>query len=208
MADAGDAASAAAPEWLALDPDEEVVWTGQPAIASIASELVVGVLLLPFFGLGLLVAVPAYLQVQHTEYVVTTKALYARAGVLSESIESVGLDKIQNTEYGQGFWEKQLGYGTVGVSTAGSSGVEISFDAIEDARDVQSRINRLSGEYRSRQGGGSDRDEGATLDDVREELRATREALERVAAAMEAERGVVDESEPGDERTAERRDPD
>jgi len=208
MADAGDAASAETPEWLALDPDEEVVWTGRPAIASIASELVVGVLLLPFLGLGLLVAVPAYLQVQHTEYVVTTKALYARAGVLSESIESVGLDKIQNTEYGQGFWEKQLGYGTVGVSTAGSSGVEISFDAIEDARDVQSQINRLSGEYRSRQGGGRDRDEGATLEDVREELRATREAMERVAAAMEAERGVVDESEPGDERTAERRDPD
>lgn len=206
MAESAGAASAQAPEWLALDPDEEVVWTGRPALASIASELVLGVLLLPFLGLGLLVAVPAYLRVQHTEYVVTTTALYARAGVLSESIESVGLDKIQNTEYGQGFWEKQLGYGTVGVSTAGSSGVEISFAAIEDARDVQSRINRLSGEYRSRQGGGRDRDEGATLDDVREELRATREALERVATAMEAERKAVDELDSGGESGAERRD--
>jgi membrane protein YdbS with pleckstrin-like domain len=206
MADAGDAASAETPEWLALDDDETVVWSGRPALASIASELAVGLLLLPFLGLGLLVAVPAYLRVQHTEYVVTTKALYARAGVLSESIESVGLDKIQNTEYGQGFWERQFGYGTVGVSTAGSSGIEISFDAIEDARDVQSRINRLSGEYRSRGGDARAGDEGATLDDVRDELRATREALERVAAAVEAERGVVDGLGSGEE--AEHRDGD
>lgn len=176
------------PEWLSLDDGESVQWVGEPELASKAGELLTGIALLPLLGLGLLVLLPAYLQVSHTDYVVTNQSLYAKSGILSTNIQSLDLDKIQNTEYSQSFFEKQLGYGTVGVDTAGGSDVELEFEAIADAREVQESIRELSKRYREAAAGGepSETPRAGTgdLDAVADELERTAEALENVEAAI------------------------
>jgi len=185
------------PEWLSLDQDEEIEWMGEPVMISLVGTAVTGVILsFVLIGLLVLVGLPfQYLSIKNTDFVVTNKALYVKKGVMSTNIESVGLDKIQNTEFNQSFWGKQLDFGSIDVSTAGSSGAEITFGNIEDARDVRERITRLSNEYASsssRSGstgatggvtgavaGGDDR-----MDELIEELRATRKAMESVEAAL------------------------
>lgn len=180
--------SDAAPEWLSLDDGETVEWVGEPELASKAGELITGVVLLPLLGLGLLVILPAYLQVKHTDYVVTNQSLYAKSGILSTNIQSLELDKIQNTEYSQSFVEKQLGYGTVGVDTAGGSDIELAFEAVPSSREVQETIRELSKRYRDAATGDNGADAEATGDGelaaVAEELERTREALETVDAAI------------------------
>lgn len=183
-----------APEWLSLDEDEHVEWMGEPTNVSLVGTAVTGVVLLVVLvGAFLLLALPfQYLGIKNTDYVVTNKALYVKKGVFSTNIESVGLDKIQNTEFSQSFWGKQLGFGGIDISTAGSAGAEISFDNIEDARQVRELITRLSNQFagsgRSREeagaGAGEDR-----MDELIAELRATREAMEAVEAAIR-EQGV------------------
>lgn len=180
--------SETAPDWLSADEGETVEWVGEPELASRASELVWGILMTPLLGLGLLIAIPAYLQVKHTDYVVTNQSLYARSGILSTNIRGVELDKIQNTEYSQSFFENRLGYGTVGVATAGSSGTELEFEAIADARDVQELIRDRAKAYRDSPGSREDeltRPDGAPLDELAAELRRTREALQNVDAAID-----------------------
>ncbi|WP_135365800.1 PH domain-containing protein [Halosimplex halophilum] len=193
------AAAAADPEvseWLSLEPGEEVVWVGEPTKLRMVGTLVTGVVLIPFLiGVLILLFSPlSYLGIKHTDYVVTTRSLYVKRGILSTNIESVDLDRIQNTEFTQSFWGTQLGFGTIEISTAGSSGADISFDDVEDARDVReeiSRVQREAGGGGGRDGtGGGDRsaDRQAAsadqLDELVAELRATREALERVEARM------------------------
>ncbi|MFB6097111.1 MAG: PH domain-containing protein [Haloferacaceae archaeon] len=184
-------------EWLSLDEGERVEWAGHPARVSMVPGIVWGVVLLPLFGLGLLVLLGSVLRVRNTDYVVTNQSLYVKKGILSTTIESVGLDKIQNTEYRQSFLGKQFGYGSIDVSTAGSGGTDLSFGAIEDARSVRETITRLSAEYAA--GGG--RDDGAEspagvddpMGELLAELTATREALERAERALR-ERAETDES--------------
>lgn len=184
----GDPGRQSAPEWLTLDDGEEVAWVGEPELASKAGELSTGLMLVPLLGLGLLVILPAYLAVTHTDYVVTNQSLYAKSGIMSTNIQSLELDKIQNTEYSQSFVEKQLGYGTVGVDTAGGAGIELEFEAIAGAREVQETVRELSKQYRDRAAGGDGREGdtggGEDLAAVAAELERTREALENVEAAI------------------------
>jgi membrane protein YdbS with pleckstrin-like domain len=194
------------PEWLSLDDDEEIEWIGEPVPISIVGTAVLGlVLTVVLIGFLILLTLPlAWLSLKNTDYVVTNKSLYVKKGVLGTNIESVGLDKIQNTEYSQSFWGKQFDYGSIDISTAGSSGAEISFQNIENASDVRETITRLSNEYSpgsTRSTAGSEDSADATpaddgLDELVAELRATREAMERIErrlsegsedAAIEAE---------------------
>lgn len=186
--------SAAEYDWLTLDDGEEVQWTGEPELVSAAGSLITGVLLLPLLGFGLLFIVPPYLRIKNTDYVVTNQSCYAKTGVLSTSIQSLELDRIQNTGYQQSFFEKQFGYGTVGVSTAGSEGTELEYRAIPDAREVQDLVRQQAKAYRgesAERDGTEDRtagDESAAVEELVAELARTREAIERVEAAVRADR--------------------
>lgn len=178
------------PEWLSLDDDEEIRWRGEPVPVSIVGTAVWGVLLtVVLIGFLILLSLPlAWLSIKNTDYVVTNEALYVKKGVASTNIESVGLDKIQNTEYSQSFWGKQFDFGSIEISTAGSSGAQITFQNIENARSVRETITSLGNEYASGSRRSSvDGDESSTasptttsMDDLVEELRATRQAMERV----------------------------
>lgn len=178
------------PEWLSLDDDEELKWHGEPVPVSIVGTAVWGVLLtVVLIGVLILLSLPlAWLSINNTDYVITNEALYVKKGVLSTNIESVGVDKIQNTEYSQSFWGKQFDFGSIEISTAGSSGAQITFQNISDARSIREQITSLSNEYTARSRRSSaDGDESATaspttgsIDELVEELRATRQAMERV----------------------------
>lgn len=184
------------PEWLSLEDDEEIIWIGQPAFETLYGTIVTGVVLLVvLIGVLILIGVPfSYLRITNTDYVVTNKSLYVKRGVLSTNIETVDLDRIQNTEFNQSFWGKQFGYGKILISTAGSSGAEITFDGIPDAATVRDRINELRNKRRGRGDDGTggrqapagDAAAGAApaseaqVNELIEEVRATREAFERI----------------------------
>ena len=184
------------PEWLSLDPGEDIVWTGRPASETLYGTILSGLLLaVVLIGFLILLGVPfAYLRIQNTDYVVTTESLYVKSGIFSTNIETVDLDRIQNTEYNRSFWGKQFGYGSISISTAGSSGAEISFDGIPDAPTVRDRITELQRRHSGRgDASADDHDASASaeqLAELVEEVRATREAFERVERLL-VEDGAV-----------------
>jgi uncharacterized membrane protein YdbT with pleckstrin-like domain len=179
-------------DWLSLDPEEEVVWTGKPHSMSLVPALVVGVpLSLVLIGIPIIVA--AYLARENTEYVITTEALYVKRGVVSRDVKRVGFEKVQDTSYAQGFFGTQFGYGSVDISTAGGSGVELSFDSVGDPKRIQELVNER---IRARDRRGDDRageSKADVLDDILGELRAIRSAVESDGAVG---------SEPADGDTA------
>ncbi|WP_256298857.1 PH domain-containing protein [Haloarchaeobius salinus] len=167
-------------DWLSLDEDEEIIWSGNPHPMSIVPALIFGVpLIILLVGIAIIVA--AYLWRENTEYVVTTDGLYTKSGVFSRNVQRVDFDKVQNISFSQGVVGNYFGYGNVDISTAGGSGVEMQFQSVADPKSVQERINRLIKENRR----GSDRPEdepekGQVLDEILTELRAMRETFERI----------------------------
>jgi len=176
LSDFSGAPSSPSFDWLTLDEDETVVWADTPHELSLVPAFVVGVPL-SFVLVGIPILVGAYLSYRNTNYVVTTTALYVKTGVLSRSVQRIEFDKVQDTSYRQSFFGAQFGYGTVDVSTAGGTGIEMSFTNVEDPQALQRRINERIRSGRDT-GEGADRDKAAVLDDIVTELRAIRAAVE------------------------------
>lgn len=179
-------------EWLTLDETEEVVWSGTPHLLGYVWVFVTGLLLVPLFGAGLAVMAWGYLRATNTAYVVSTESVYKKTGVLSRTVTEIGHEKIQDTSYSQSVVGRYVGFGTVEISSAGGSGVEMRLAYVPDPLDVQSRLDEIAGTpARTR------RDERAQAEAVRldgetaaelvAELRATREAMESIARRLDDE---------------------
>ncbi|WP_435195269.1 PH domain-containing protein [Natronomonas sp. EA1] len=159
-------------DWLTLDQGEEIVWSGNPHPVSLVPALAIGIPL-SIVLIGLFIILSAYLYRENTDYVVTTEALYMKTGILSRDVKRVSYDKVQNTSYSQGFLGTRYGYGTIDISTAGGAGIELQFTNVPDPKEVQERINKRVKTERPETEG-----KAAVLDEVLEELRAIRAAVE------------------------------
>ena len=158
-------------EWLSLDDGEDVVWSGQPRLKSIIPAVLFGIPLIPV-GIGILIILGAYYSVKNTDFVVTKEGLYVKKGVLSRSVQKIGFDKVQNISFSQGIFGKRFGYGSIEISTAGGSGVEMRFRSVDSPREVQDRITSLVKETSEEQ-----TTQGRTEKEVLEEILAELEEI-------------------------------
>ena len=167
-------------DWLTLDDGEEVLWASTPHKSSLVPALAVGIPL-SFVLVGIPIIASAYLSFTNTNYVVTTRGLYRKRGILSRDVKQIGFDKVQNISYSQSAVGSRLGYGTVEISTAGSSGVELRFRSIPTPAEIQELISR---EIERREDGTRDDEDGVddTLDAILTELRGIRQALDGEAS--------------------------
>jgi uncharacterized membrane protein YdbT with pleckstrin-like domain len=164
-------------DWLTLDEDEEIVWSGKPHESSLIPALVVG-LPLSLILIGLFIIAGSYLQRENTQYVVTTDGLYKKTGVLSRDVQRIDFGKVQNTSYSQGFFGSRFGYGNVDISTAGGSGIEMQFRSVPEPREVQELVNKRVKGSRGEPKTESGETKRDVLDEILIELREIRSTLE------------------------------
>ena len=173
-------------DWRWLRASETEVWEGRPRLTTIAGSVVVGLAVLVAAGwlaatvdprlaaaglLGVPLPLIAYLQVQRTTYLVTTRAIWVKTGVLGRSVRRITLSKVQNTAYEQSVRGSIFGYGTVTVEVAG--GDDVDFRRISDPRSVQEIINEQIDH-------GTDRGVPGTPEQWRAVLSTLREIRQRV----------------------------
>lgn len=150
-----DATDPSTPEWLALDPGEEVTWRGHPRLTAVAPAALAGLAfaavgvglayavslrLAPLALLGVVPPLWQYLVLVNTQFVVTDRALYRKTGVLSRRVERVGADRIQNSSLRQGVRGSLFDYGTVAVEAAGGGG--LAFTDVRNPEAVRSLVDR------------------------------------------------------------------
>jgi len=146
-------------DWWFQRGDEAVVWEGQPrlsaalpgvgvggvvsGVAAVAAAIVDPRLAAGgILGVGLVVW--SVLRVRRTQYLLTTRALWSKRGVLGRTVRRVELRKVQNTAYTQSVTGSAFGYGTVTVEVAG--GDDVRFRRIEAPETVQRAIaDRIDG---------------------------------------------------------------
>jgi membrane protein YdbS with pleckstrin-like domain len=186
-------------EWLTLDEDEVVEWTEKPHRSSLIPALIIGIPLSVLI-VGLFIIAAAYLQRENTQYVVTTDGLYKKTGVLSRDVQRIDFGKVQNTSYSQGFFGSRYGYGTVDISTAGGSGVEMQFRSVPEPRQVQERINkRVKSKREDESSSSSGETKADVLEDILTELQSIRQTLEadRESSWTDATSDDSSDREPG-----------
>jgi uncharacterized membrane protein YdbT with pleckstrin-like domain len=179
-------------DWLTLEDGESIQWSSTPHKYSVLPAFIIGIpLSLVLIGIPIVAA--SYLQYTNTNYVVTNRGLYSKRGVLSRDVQQIGFDKVQNISYSQSALGSYFGYGSVDVSTAGGSGIELQFRSIPAPAAVQELIAR---EIDSRQQTDSDSTKEDVLDSILAELRVIRQAVADDQSGFQADSTVPSTDEP------------
>lgn len=104
----------------ALINGEKVLYTGHLSLWSMTAPIVIGCLLLPFFGIGLIPLIGVLIRYKTTELAVTNKRIIAKSGLLQRSTMELNVNKVESIQVHQGIPGRLFGFGTLVISGAGN----------------------------------------------------------------------------------------
>ncbi len=134
-----------------MSQGETILYTAHPAMfRNNPVWFIICVLLIAAFGVGLVLLLIWWLRVQGTTLVVTDDQTTLRTGLLSKNTSDVFHENVRNIIVRQSFFQRMMGVGYVGVSSAGQAGVEVEVNGIPDP----DRVKQIIDEYRNRSGRG------------------------------------------------------
>ena len=105
----------------ALVPGETVVKLGHISLWAFWHLIFFGVLLLPAFGIGLILLLMAYVRYKSTEIAVTTRRIIVKTGYISRKTVEINLNKVESLQVDQGMLGRMLDFGTLVIAGTGAS---------------------------------------------------------------------------------------
>ena len=98
-------------------------------------------LLLCLVGIGFLILLIWWLDCKGTQLTITTRKSTLRKGILSKYTNEVFHTDVRNVQVSQSFLQRILDAGTVGISSAGQSGLEIEVTGLPSPAKARDLIN-------------------------------------------------------------------
>lgn len=118
-------------------PEETELYHGRPAMFRNAPLKFIGcIILIAVFGLGLILLLVWWLKCVATTLIITTRRVVVEEGIVSKYTNEVRLVDIRNVKVSQNVMQRLFNVGRLDVSTAGTSGVEISVRGIANPQHV------------------------------------------------------------------------
>jgi uncharacterized membrane protein YdbT with pleckstrin-like domain len=150
---------------LNLDSGERVIFEGHPSWRAILAFYLRGLLLSVaagaivaiatriggdvdkglVFGVVLVALVitvlVGFIKRVTTTYTITDRRLNIKRGIISREVQQTRLERVQNVNYNQTFFQRLLQVGDVDFDTAGSGDYDFSFDGVADPEVVVKKVD-------------------------------------------------------------------
>jgi len=111
-----------------------LMWRGEPA------GFICCVALILACGLGLVLLLIWWLWCQSTIYKITNLRVVEQTGILSRNTNEVRHVDVRNVKMNQGIFQRIYGTGSVAVSSAGQSDIELTMKNIENPKKIVDTI--------------------------------------------------------------------
>ena len=121
--------------------DEQILYESHPAMFRTHPILFILCLVLCLVGVGLVILLFWGLACAGTTLTVTEKRVILRKGLLSKYVNEIMISDVRNIQVSQSFLQRLFGVGTIGISTAAQSGIEIEVLGIPDPDQVREIID-------------------------------------------------------------------
>jgi hypothetical protein len=92
---------------------EKILWKENPSHWNKFGYYIVSIILIPIFGLGLIMLLVVFLKLKYTIYTLTDQRLIIQTGVFSRSIESIELYRIKDIKLNSSFTQRIVGIGNI-----------------------------------------------------------------------------------------------
>ena len=105
-------------------------------------QFILSLLLIPVFGIGLLILLLWWVKVLGTTLIVTDQSVTLRTGILSKYTNEVYHSDVRNVQVYQDLLQRIFNVGALAISSAGQGGVEIAVAGIPQPEHVKAIIDR------------------------------------------------------------------
>ncbi len=78
-------------------------------------------------------------------YMINDETIESREGLIARKVCSIRVRDLRNINVKQSLWQRLIGVGDVEFSSAGGSGIEVSFRGVNDPLQVKSLAQRMQG---------------------------------------------------------------
>ncbi|HKA45188.1 MAG TPA: PH domain-containing protein [Burkholderiales bacterium] len=109
---------------------EAVLHRGRVSLWPLSPRIILGILLLPLLGIGLVLLVWAFVLYKTTEIAITNKRIIAKFGFIRRRTIEINLQKVESIQVEQNVPGRLFNYGTIVVAGAGTP--NLSVPAIAD----------------------------------------------------------------------------
>jgi uncharacterized membrane protein YdbT with pleckstrin-like domain len=99
--------------------DEQVQYEGKISIWSLLPKMLLGLILLPFFGIGLILWISAVITYYTTELAITNKRVIAKFGFIRRNTVEMNISYVESIQVDQGILGRIFNFGSVIVAGAG-----------------------------------------------------------------------------------------
>lgn len=103
-----------------LVPGEQVQYVAKISKWALLPRLVLGVCLLPAYGIGILFLISAAITYYTTELAITNRRVIAKFGFIKRQTVEMSIPKIESIQVDQGILGRIFGFGSVLVSGGGN----------------------------------------------------------------------------------------
>ncbi len=121
--------------------DEQILYESHPAMFRSHPIAFILCLVLCAVGVGLVIFLFWALGCAGTTLTVTDKRVILRKGLLSKFVNEVMNSDVRNIQVSQTFLQRLFGVGTIGISTAAQSGIEIEVVGIPHPDQIREIID-------------------------------------------------------------------
>ncbi|WP_374515380.1 PH domain-containing protein [Niveibacterium sp.] len=105
----------------ALTPGEHIVHIGRISLWSQTGTILLGLLLLPAFGIGLIFWVVAWVRSRSTELAITNKRVIAKFGFIRRRTVEINLARVESIQVDQSIAGRMLNFGSLLIAGAGEA---------------------------------------------------------------------------------------
>ncbi len=103
---------------------------------------ILSVILIAAAGAGLVILAIWWLNTKAATLTVTNKRTIQRTGLISKQTTEVLHRDVRNIEITQSVFQRIFGVGSIGIASAGQSGIEIQFAGVRDPDGIKALIDR------------------------------------------------------------------
>ncbi|WP_319949927.1 PH domain-containing protein, partial [Klebsiella pneumoniae] len=132
-----------------LTRNESVISRAQTSWIPTIIPVIIGILLLPFYGLGLLIIIPVLLRVWSTELALTNQRVIAKVGLIRRNTVELRIDKVESLGIHQGILGRIFNYGSIVIK--GTGGTNTPIPNIKAPMQFRSIVNNHIEEMNSKQ---------------------------------------------------------
>jgi uncharacterized membrane protein YdbT with pleckstrin-like domain len=110
------------------------------ANGDVSTSLVIGVAVIGVAA----VILAGFIKRVTTHYTITTRRLHIKRGIIARDIQETRLERVQNVNYSQSFFERILQVGDVDFDTAAGDDFNFVFFGVADPANVVEEVDRAT----------------------------------------------------------------